>query len=249
VRFTLPSIEPDWGSGEARFAAFEDIEGNGFSLIAFDKATRTVEGGEARSGGKVRDRGAAHDLAIAKEVQSRLFPRRQPPLATLTYAGICSSARAVGGDYYDFLDLGNGRLGLVLADIASKGKAAALLMANLQANLRSQCATASEQLHRFLQSVNELFYEKTAESDYATLYFAEYGDQSLGLRYANCGHLPALLLRHDGGLEKLESTSTVMGMLSIGIAWSKRGNSILEIHSPLHRRRDRGFQSRGRGIR
>jgi serine phosphatase RsbU (regulator of sigma subunit) len=158
------------------------------------------------------ERRAAHDLAIAKEVQSRLFPQRQPPLATLTYGGICYPARAVGGDYYDFLDLGNGRLGVVLGDIAGKGMAAALLMANLQANLRSQCATASEQPHRFLQSVNQLFYENTAASDYATLYFAEYDDQSRVLRYANCGHLPALLLRHDGGLEKLESTSTVMGM-------------------------------------
>jgi serine phosphatase RsbU (regulator of sigma subunit) len=158
------------------------------------------------------ERRAAHDLAIAKEVQSRLFPQRQPPLATLTYGGICYPARAAGGDYYDFLDLGNGRLGVVLGDIAGKGMAAALLMANLQANLRSQCATASEQPHRFLQSVNQLFYENTAASDYATLYFAEYDDQSRVLRYANCGHLPALLLRHDGGLEKLESTSTVMGM-------------------------------------
>jgi serine phosphatase RsbU (regulator of sigma subunit) len=158
------------------------------------------------------ERRAAHDLAIAKEVQSRLFPQRQPLLATLTYAGICYPARAVGGDYYDFLDLGNGRLGLVLADISGKGMAAALLMANLQANLRSQCATASEQPHRFLKSVNQLFYENTAASDYATLYFAEYDDQSRGLRYANCGHLPALLLRRDGGLERLESTSTVMGI-------------------------------------
>jgi serine phosphatase RsbU (regulator of sigma subunit) len=213
VRFTLPPIEPDWGSGEARFAAFEDIDGNGFSLIEFDEATRTVEAERhAQSVRLEAERRAAHDLAIAKEVQSRLFPQRQPPLATLTYAGICYPARAVGGDYYDFLDLGNGRLGLVLGDIAGKGIAAALLMANLQANLRSQCATASEQPHRFLKSVNQLFYENTAASDYATLYFAEYDDQSRVLRYANCGHLPALLLRHDGGLEKLESTSTVMGM-------------------------------------
>jgi serine phosphatase RsbU (regulator of sigma subunit) len=213
VRFTLPPIEPDWGSGEARFAAFEDIDGNGFSLIEFDEATRTVEAERHAQAVRLEtERRAAHDLAIAKEVQSRLFPQRQPLLATLTYAGICYPARAVGGDYYDFLDLGNGRLGLVLADIAGKGMAAALLMANLQANLRSQCATASEQPHRFLKSVTQLFYENTAASDYATLYFAEYDDQSRGLRYANCGHLPALLLRRDGGLERLESTSTVMGM-------------------------------------
>lgn len=213
VRFTLPPIEPDWGSGQARFAAFEDIDGNSFSLIELDEATRTVEAERRAQAARLdAERRAEHDLAIAKEVQSRLFPQSQPRLATLTYAGICYPAQAVGGDYYDFLDLGNGRLGLVLGDIAGKSMAAALLMANLQANLRSQCATASVKSDRFLQSVNQLFYENTAESDYATLYFAEYVDQSRTLRYANCGHLPALLLRRDGGLERLESTSTVIGM-------------------------------------
>jgi len=63
----------------------------------------------------------------------------------------------VGGDYYDFLDLGRERLGLVIGDVAGKGIAAALLMANLQANLRSQCAIALDQPQRFLRSVNQLF--------------------------------------------------------------------------------------------
>ena len=97
------------------------------------------------------ERQAAHDLAVAKQVQTRLFPQRQPLLRTLSYAGICHPARTVGGDYYDFLDLGCGKVGLVLADIVGKGIGAALLMANLQAALRSQCATASEQPERFLR--------------------------------------------------------------------------------------------------
>jgi serine phosphatase RsbU (regulator of sigma subunit) len=158
------------------------------------------------------ERQAAHDLAIAKEVQTRLFPQRQPPLRTLAYSGICYPARAVGGDYYDFLDLGNGRLGLVIGDIAGKGMAAALLMANLQANLRSQSATAWEQPDRFLMSVNQLFYENTAASDYATLFFAEYEDQTRRLRYSNCGHPPGFILRADHRLERLDATCTVMGL-------------------------------------
>jgi serine phosphatase RsbU (regulator of sigma subunit) len=110
------------------------------------------------------------------------------------------------------LDLGRGRLGLVIADIAGKGIAAALLMANLQANLRSQCAIASDQPQQFLRSVNQLFYENTADGDYATFFFAEYDDSTQRLRYANCGHLPPLLLRHDNTLERLDSTSTVLGL-------------------------------------
>jgi serine phosphatase RsbU (regulator of sigma subunit) len=151
-------------------------------------------------------------LAIAKEVQSRLFPQRHPPLQTLTYVGLCHPARAVGGDYYDFLDLGKGRLGLVIGDISGKGIAAALLMANLQANLRSQCATAWQQPQRFLRSVNQLFYENSAQNDYATIFFGEYDDETRRLRYSNCGHPPAFLLRRDGAVERLESTSTVIGL-------------------------------------
>jgi serine phosphatase RsbU (regulator of sigma subunit) len=83
---------------------------------------------------------------------------------------------------------------------------AALLTANLQANLRSQCATAWEQPQRFLRSVNRLFYENTAKNGYATVSFAEYDDHTRQLRYSNCGHPPALLLRRDGALERLGPT-------------------------------------------
>ncbi len=99
-----------------------------------------------------------------------------------------------------------------LGDIAGKGIAGALLMANLQANLRSQCAMALDQPQRFLRSVNQLFFENTVDSAYATLFFAEYDDRTGRLRYANCGHLCALLLRRDGTLERLDSTCPVLGL-------------------------------------
>jgi serine phosphatase RsbU (regulator of sigma subunit) len=86
------------------------------------------------------------------------------------------------------------------------------LMANLQANLRSQCAIAADQPERFLQLVNRLFYENSIDSAYATLFFAEYDNRVRRLRYVNCGHLCALLLRHDGTLERLNSTCTVLGL-------------------------------------
>jgi serine phosphatase RsbU (regulator of sigma subunit) len=85
-------------------------------------------------------------------------------------------------------------------------------MANLQANLRSQCAIASDQPLRFLRSANQLFYENTIDSAYATLFFAEYADTARRLRYANCGHVSALLLRSNGILERLNSTCTVLGL-------------------------------------
>ncbi len=213
VRFPLPPMEPSWGSGQARYSEFADVDGNRFSLIEFDEATRTLETERRVQAARLEaERQAAHDMAIAKQVQTRLFPQRQPLIRTLAYAGICHPARTVGGDYYDFLDLGNRRLGLVLADIAGKGIGAALLMANLQAALRSQCATAWEQPERFLRSVNQLLYENTADGDYGSLFFAEYDDDTRKLRYSNCGHPPALLLRGDDSLERLGATCTVVGL-------------------------------------
>ncbi len=195
------------------FTSFEDVDGNSFGLVGFDEMSREIEAQRRAMTEKLEaERRAARELEIAKQVQARLFPQMLPPLRTLDYAGICIQARQVGGDYYDFLDLGRERLGLVIGDISGKGIAAALLMANLQANLRSQCAIALDQPQRLLRSVNRLFYENTAESSYATFFFSEYDDREQRLRYANCGHLCALLLRSDGAVERLDSTSTVLGL-------------------------------------
>jgi serine phosphatase RsbU (regulator of sigma subunit)/catechol 2,3-dioxygenase-like lactoylglutathione lyase family enzyme len=201
---------PIWGSV---FARFRDVDGNSFSLVSFDEVTHALEAQRRAMAEKLElERRAAQELEIAKQVQSRLFPQTLPPLKTLNYAGTCIQARAVGGDYYDFLSLGQDRLGFVIGDIAGKGIAAALLMANLQANLRSQCAIALDQPQRFLQSVNQLFCENTTDGAYATLFFAEYDDRSQTLRYVNCGHLPALVFRRDNTLEHLDSTCTVLGI-------------------------------------
>ena len=216
-RVRFPSSEeggetPAWGGVSARF---RDVDGNSFALASFDAMTQAVEAQRRAEAEKLElERRAAQELEIAKQVQARLFPQTLPPLATLDYAGTCIQARHVGGDYYDFLDLGGRRLGLVVGDIAGKGIAAALLMANLQANLRGQCAIALDQPRRFLQSVNRLFFDNSTDTAYATLFFAEYDDVQRRLRYVNCGHLCALLLRHDGALDRLDSTGTVLGLFS-----------------------------------
>jgi serine phosphatase RsbU (regulator of sigma subunit) len=207
-----PAERPIWGGV---FTRFEDLDGNSFALVSLDEESRAVEAQRRALALKEEsERRAAHEIEIARRVQARLFPQKAPPARTLEYAGVCLQARQVGGDYYDFLDLGQERLGLVIGDIAGKGIAAALLMANLQANLRSQCAIALDEPLRFLRSVNQLFFESTAESAYSTLFFAEYDDRRKRLRYANCGHLPGLLLRADGTLERLSNTGTVLGLFA-----------------------------------
>jgi serine phosphatase RsbU (regulator of sigma subunit)/catechol 2,3-dioxygenase-like lactoylglutathione lyase family enzyme len=210
VHFENPPQAQLWGG---TFARFMDPDGNSFELIASDEMSREIDAQRrAAEERQEAERRAAQELEIAKQVQARLFPQTLPPVKTLDYAGVCIQARHVGGDYYDFLCLGPERIGLIIGDIAGKGIAGALLMANLQANLRSQFSLARDEHQTFLQSVNRLFYENSVDSAYATVFFAEYDGTARRLRYTNCGHLCGLLLRQDNTLERLHSTGTVLGL-------------------------------------
>lgn len=210
VHFQFPPRAPAWGGIHTRF---EDPDGNCFGLAGFDELTENVAKQRRTLAQKQEaERRAAQEIEIAKQVQARLFPQIHPEIKTLEYAGLCLQAREVGGDYFDFLDLGQQRLGLVIGDVSGKGIAAALLMANLQGNLRSQSAVALDHPELFLRSVNRLFYENTSESAYASLFFAVYDDQLHRLRYANCGHLAGLILKADSSVERLVSTGTLLGL-------------------------------------
>jgi serine phosphatase RsbU (regulator of sigma subunit) len=193
--------------------SFEDLDGNVFSLVGRDDWVRELEAERRAAAEKLEaERRTAQELEIAKQIQAKLFPQKVPKFKTLDYAGLCIQARDVGGDYYDFLTLGENRLGLIIGDTSGKGIGAALLMANLQANIRGQSAMALDHPQRFLQSVNQLFYENTTSSAYATLFLAEYDDRKRSFRYVNCGHYPPILLRADNDLERLDPTSTVLGL-------------------------------------
>jgi sigma-B regulation protein RsbU (phosphoserine phosphatase) len=157
------------------------------------------------------ERRVAREMEIASEVQSRLLPQAPPRLKTLDCAACCVQARAVGGDYYDFLDLGPDRVGLVLGDVSGKGVHAALLVANLEAYLRSQCSIAPLDPVRMLGEVNRLLYRSTAVQHYATLFFGAYDDTTRSLSFVNCGHNPPICLRPDGRVTRLEATATVIG--------------------------------------
>ena len=122
------------------------------------------------------ERRTARDLEIARDVQSKLLPQDRPPLSTLDYAGACLQARIVGGDFFDFVSVASGQVGLVLADISGKGISAALLMATLQANLRALYAQAPHDLAGILAVVNKVFYDSTAANHYATLFFGLYDE-------------------------------------------------------------------------
>jgi serine phosphatase RsbU (regulator of sigma subunit) len=151
------------------------------------------------------------EIAIASDVQRRLFPQRVPELGQVALAARCIQARAIGGDYYDFLDLGPGRVGLVLADVSGKGVHAALRMANLQAHLRSQAGSTPQDPLRVMRETNRLLYESTKATDFATVFLGVLAAPSRRLTYVNCGHNPPLCVRGDGTAEWLGATATVLG--------------------------------------
>jgi len=154
----------------------------------------------------------AREIEIAREVQARLFPQSPPRLKSLELAARCIQARSVGGDYYDFLELGREKTGFVLADVSGKGIHAALRMANLQAHVRSQVSSAPEDPLRVLRLVNRMLRESTQAGHFATLFLGVYHDASRRLAYINCGHHPPLCLRRDGSVERLDATATVLGV-------------------------------------
>jgi len=161
------------------------------------------------------------ELEIAQTVQQQLFPQTLPPLATLDYVGSCQPARGVGGDYYDFLSLTPEQLGLALGDISGKGIAAALLMASLQALLRSHAAIRGHDVSGLISDVNRLLYGSTDSSKYATFFYGLYEDQNRTLTYVNAGHNPPMLFRRprpdaaSAPVEvlRLEANGTVIGLL------------------------------------
>lgn len=153
------------------------------------------------------------DVQLATEVQKRLFPDRPPACTGISLAGISIPARGVGGDYYDFLDLGSHRIGFALADVAGKGVAAALIMSVVQASLRI-IATEDISLAEVAARMNRCLHKSTRSNGYATFFYACIDETTRRLRYVNAGHNPPYLLRRTaaGSIEELPAGGTVIGL-------------------------------------
>jgi sigma-B regulation protein RsbU (phosphoserine phosphatase) len=156
------------------------------------------------------------ELEIARDVQQRLFPQKLPLVKGLDFCGYCRPAQGVGGDYYDFIHLATGSLGIAVGDVSGKGIAAALMMASLQASLRGQTIKPSDTLSEMIHHINGLVYEASSANRYATFFYAQYDPLSRKLRYVNAGHNPPMLRRKtaEGSYEflRLEEGGTVIGL-------------------------------------
>jgi sigma-B regulation protein RsbU (phosphoserine phosphatase) len=159
------------------------------------------------------------ELKLAEKVQQELFPRVLPEAPGLDYAGICRPARGVSGDYYDFLALGGGKLGLLLADVSGKGMSAALLGASLHAAVRTNAPGAGVRCGEVLARANGLLFDTSTAERYATVFYGVYDPASRMLTYANAGHCPPMLLRRDeqGNADciRLDSMTPPAGLLAV----------------------------------
>ena len=193
------SIDPLYVLAQPR-AALLFVAGNAvlaagvaMALGTYDRMRRQIEA----SYRVLRERDALErELRVAREVQRELLPRAAPPVAELELAGVCRPAIAVGGDYYDYLQDRDGRLGLVIADVSGKGVSAALLMASLQASVRSRFPTA-ETPGSLAADLNEALFGSSSAARYATAFLATFDRGTRRLAYTNAGHLPAILVREQ----------------------------------------------------
>ena len=156
-----------------------------------------------------------NEISIAREVQNQLFPQKLPSIPGVEIEAICKAARTVSGDYYDFMELSPTHLAMVIADISGKGISAALLMASLQAALRSQMLTVdSENLStaELVSRLNKHLVRNTGDDRFATFFIAIYDVVTRTLRYTNAGHLPSLLIG-NGTAVHLDLGGMVLGVV------------------------------------
>lgn len=156
-----------------------------------------------------------NEISIAREVQDQLFPRTIPEVEGVQIEAICKAARAVSGDYYDFIQLSPTHIAIAIADISGKGISAALLMASLQAALRSQVLVTGAEVMSTAELVSRLnkhLVRNTGDDRFATFFIAVYDSATRKLRYTNAGHLPSFLIAKDSAVH-LDKGGMVLGVV------------------------------------
>lgn len=152
------------------------------------------------------------ELELATEIQQRFQPSGPPSVAGYEFQGISFSCYEIGGDYYDFIERGDGKVLVALGDVSGKGTGAALLMSSLHAAIHAQIAAKSS-LDETVVAVNEYLAENTPANRFVTLFIAELDPASGELRFINAGHNPPVLGRADGKIEQLESGGLPLGIM------------------------------------
>lgn len=151
------------------------------------------------------------ELSLAAEIQRRLLPEVPPQLDESELLGALKTSMEVGGDFYDFLTLPSGKIGIAVADVSGKGIPAAMLMTTLQASFRAEAAIEKSPAE-ILSFLNKSLYERSDQSKFATFFYASYEDTTKILHYANAGSYPPLILSRDGRISRLQRGGAIIGI-------------------------------------
>ena len=152
------------------------------------------------------------ELRLAREIQRNLLPKEAPGVDGYGLAGHSEPAKRVGGDYFDYLDLGNQRLGLCVADVSGKGITAALLMSNVQATIRGQARLAPD-AGACMSHSNEMLYASTDSNKFVTMFYGVLDTANHRLEFCNAGHNPPIMLSDGGESTLLETGGPVLGVM------------------------------------
>jgi len=160
----------------------------------------------------VKQERLARELELCRQIQNEMLPHGPLKLGLAEIAGVSIPAREVGGDFFNYFPLADGRIAVLVGDVSGKGVGAALLMANIQATLRARLQLESD-LAQLADSVDRDIAANTPPEVYITLFVGLLDPPRRELRYVNAGHNPQFLLRANGGIERLDSTGLPVGLL------------------------------------
>lgn len=153
------------------------------------------------------------EIQIASSVQQRLLPQDPPPIAGLDYAAFCRPAKGVGGDYYDFIPMPDGGLMMTLGDVSGKGIAAAVLMASIQASIRSRAVNPPPSIATLMEEFNRAIFSFSTVDKYSTLFVARWDGEARVLTYVNAGQVRPVVVRANGDTEELATGGMPVGLL------------------------------------
>jgi phosphoserine phosphatase RsbU/P len=156
----------------------------------------------------------SQDWLMACDVQQGFMQAPSTVTDSLDYSARCRQIRALGGDYYNFIPLKDDCLALVIGDASGKGLAAALMIANVQASLRTAALFTGDDLAALFKVVNHQAYASSSENRYATLFYGVFDGSTRILRYVNAGHNPPLIIRRDGSVNCLETGGAPVGLFA-----------------------------------
>lgn len=214
TKVVVPLVRQDQVSGilllSAKVAGFRySSEDMTFLAILANQIVVAMENAELYRESLEKQR-LEEELAVARQIQIGLLPRSLPSIASFDFAAFIEPSRQVGGDYYDFIPVGDDRVGVVIADASGKGVPAALLIARMQAMMQSE-VRFGKGIDEMMASVNRFISESTAQDRFATCFYIELDGSSRKARYCNAGHNYPLLVRGDGRVEYLTAGGLLLG--------------------------------------